>query len=70
MNTQGIESWIVYELALDGKQLDISSPVSIPNREMTDMSGASQPLDIEIKELHNVFSGGYEDEVYISLTAQ
>ena len=70
MNTQGIESWIAYELALDGKQLDISSPVSIPNREMTDMSGESQPLDIEIKELHNVFSGGYEDEVYISLTAQ
>lgn len=70
MNKEGIDSWIAYNVSLDGEELDISSTTSLPNRPMSSMSGVSQPLDIEISDLHKAFSGDYEDEIYISLTAQ
>ncbi len=62
---------ILYDFILEGEEIDLSSPWSVPDRVQTDLKGASEEVIVRISDDNKrFFAGEYQDIVTIEITTQ
>ena len=60
-----------YDFVLDGQDIDLSSPWTVPDRPETDLIGISEEVIVQISEDNTpFFAGDYQDIITIEVTTQ
>ena len=62
---------VQYDFVLDGQEIDLSSPWTVPDRPETDLIGISEEVIVQISEDNTpFFAGEYQDIIKIEVTTQ